>query len=247
MLLTRLNADSSWLIQYEGLNGLIDPWLIGAQTDGASWFSKQEHIEECMPVENLPKIDFILISHQFTDHCHRETLMKFDVQTPVFAVKSAAELMRKWNHFDKIINLNDGAKVQFGKLAFTMLSSTKFLDLVHDALIVETHEGNIFYAPHGFRFSEQQKKIVSTITFNLLIATDLTYHLPFFLGGTVNLGKSNVAYLDKILNPNAILFTHHESKKASGLVSKLAKIVLDDVALPKDKICILKTMESISS
>jgi len=44
-------------------------------------------------------IDTIVISHEFTDHCNKTTLLELDPETPIFATKLAAGLIRSWNHF----------------------------------------------------------------------------------------------------------------------------------------------------
>ncbi|KAI7249052.1 hypothetical protein KC352_g13218 [Hortaea werneckii] len=57
-LLHHLNADTSWLLQIPRphsavrngarfyFNVLLDPWLRGGQSDLASWFSQQWHVEK---------------------------------------------------------------------------------------------------------------------------------------------------------------------------------------------------------
>lgn len=47
-------------------------------------------------------IDAVVVSHEFTDHCNKDTLLELDPETPVFATKTAAELIRSWNHFTLI-------------------------------------------------------------------------------------------------------------------------------------------------
>jgi hypothetical protein len=125
-ILHHLNADSSWLFQIpypasvgvthrdpharKFFNILIDPWLSGAQSDVASWFSKQWHAIPphhgsiasvellCREVEHLLSasaeakvdesqrfIDAVAISHEFTDHCHEETMKGLHPGTNVFA------------------------------------------------------------------------------------------------------------------------------------------------------------------
>lgn len=89
-------------------NIVLDPWLSGPQSDVASWFSKQWHavaphyasvkaVEDlCWEVERLlglpdekngegKVIDVVVISHEFTDHCHEGTMREFDPGTCVFA------------------------------------------------------------------------------------------------------------------------------------------------------------------
>ncbi|QRW13268.1 beta-lactamase superfamily protein [Ceratobasidium sp. AG-Ba] len=114
-----LNADTSWLITFpvstrdttDGkFNVLIDPWLTGPQTDYYSWFSSQNHvIKSCVDhIADLgTRIDAIVLSHEWSDHTHRATLLEVDKDTPVYATIKAAELVRSWNHFSMIHVIKD--------------------------------------------------------------------------------------------------------------------------------------------
>jgi hypothetical protein len=128
-------------------NILIDPWLTGPQSDVAKWFSQQWHsfdsaVSSIKDVEDLAwniegaagnnaereegGIDVVAICHEFTDHCHRETLEQVGRDIPVFATKvyisdlniifeeqvliscvfqKAANLIRSWNHFRTVIDV----------------------------------------------------------------------------------------------------------------------------------------------
>ena len=87
-------------------NILLDPWLSGPQSDVASWFSKQWHVIPphhasiasvetlCRDVEHALEsgadesarfIDAVAVSHEFTDHCHEETMRLLHPKTPIFA------------------------------------------------------------------------------------------------------------------------------------------------------------------
>lgn len=48
-------------------------------------------------------IDAIVISHEFTDHCHKETLLEVHPDVPVVATDQAAKLIRSWSHFRTVI------------------------------------------------------------------------------------------------------------------------------------------------
>lgn len=50
-------------------------------------------------------IDAVAISHEFTDHCHKATLLELPKSTPVFAWSKAAKLIRGWAHFDEVIEV----------------------------------------------------------------------------------------------------------------------------------------------
>jgi len=69
-------------------NVLIDPWLTGPQADFHKRFNQQWHvIKSC--VENVNelgvRIHAVIVSHEFTDHCHKATLEQVDPTVPVYA------------------------------------------------------------------------------------------------------------------------------------------------------------------
>lgn len=106
-ILTHWNADTTWSLSLayplhvRSLSGrlryniLINPWLVGPQSDVAGWFSTQWHAIKSSvqtiaelnyhlealetleskggPVKNQDKrgsyIDAVVVSHEFTDHC----------------------------------------------------------------------------------------------------------------------------------------------------------------------------------
>lgn len=102
-------------------NILLDPWLRGPQSDVASWFSTQWHVvaptvqtmkeldevlaglEDGVSTEGYSYIDCVVISHEFTDHCHEATLRELPRTVPVVATEKAADLIRSWKHFDLVI------------------------------------------------------------------------------------------------------------------------------------------------
>jgi hypothetical protein len=48
-------------------------------------------------------IDAVAISHEFTDHCHKDTLLEVHRDVPVFATEQAANLISGWNHFRMVV------------------------------------------------------------------------------------------------------------------------------------------------
>lgn len=91
--LTHLNADTSWLLRFPVPSGtltlLLDPWFTGTQTDFHRFFSRQAHVvppSVTSPAE-LGSVDAVVVSHEFTDHCHEATLCAVNRDVPVFATK----------------------------------------------------------------------------------------------------------------------------------------------------------------
>jgi L-ascorbate metabolism protein UlaG (beta-lactamase superfamily) len=72
----------------EWFNIIIDPWLTGPQADFHKRFSQQWHIvKSCVDnVNDLGvRLDAVIVSHEFTDHCHKATLETIDSKVPVYA------------------------------------------------------------------------------------------------------------------------------------------------------------------
>lgn len=47
-------------------------------------------------------ISAVVISHEFTDHCHRATLLELPPSTPIYATTAAVPLIKSWSHFHAV-------------------------------------------------------------------------------------------------------------------------------------------------
>ncbi|MFZ9658616.1 MAG: MBL fold metallo-hydrolase, partial [Crocinitomicaceae bacterium] len=146
MQITKINEDSTWLLHLDGLKVLIDPWLSPSQIDFHPWFSRQFHNQPQVAIETLPQPDFIFISHPFTDHCNKETLMQFATDTPIVAPASVLKKIQKWQHFNTLLSLD--------KVPFTLRQLKTKRALVHKAFQISSKEKSLIYAPHGAVLSE---------------------------------------------------------------------------------------------
>jgi L-ascorbate metabolism protein UlaG (beta-lactamase superfamily) len=210
MHLLKLNDDSSWMWTLNGKRYLVDPWFTPSQVDFYPWFSEQFHISEQPKISELGQVDFIFISHPFTDHCNKETLLQCDPKIPVIADKAIRRKIAKWRHFTTLLSLEE-ANLQIDKFG-----SGSMLDPVHNAFVFHTDAGKLLYAPHGSRL----KSIPSV---DVLITTTTNYTLPFWLGGTINLGMHKAMQLFETTKAKKLITTHDEQKMGKGLVEKLAK------------------------
>lgn len=110
-----MNDDSSWLLSWIGEGGsgngafhlVIDPWLSGSQIDYFPLFSKQTHVvppafDDLKQLQDSlsSPISAILLSHEFTDHCHQATLESApDKAIPVFGHPGAKARLDEWAVF----------------------------------------------------------------------------------------------------------------------------------------------------
>ncbi|CAK3760171.1 Hypothetical predicted protein [Lecanosticta acicola] len=52
-------------------------------------------------------IDAVAISHEFSDHCHRDTLLQLHPDVSIFAIKEAAKSIKSWDHFRTVVVINN--------------------------------------------------------------------------------------------------------------------------------------------
>ena len=203
MKLTKLNDDSSWLWEFDSFSVLVDPWFTTHQVDLAPWFSKQQHFREQPQIADLPPYNVIFISHPFTDHCNKETLLQLPADI-LLKIKS-------WHHFKHLLPLDEAP------FEITRITKASIWDPVHHAFLIKSSNTTLLYAPHGL------KQDLKAIKVDILIGTSTLFKLPFFLGGTINLGAEKLIEVAKICEAKLILNTHDEQKLGSGLVEVFAK------------------------
>lgn len=74
-----LVSNACLLIEWDGKNILTDPWI-----DGPAIYDSWIHYPPLtIEIEKLPNIDFILISHEHSDHFHKKTLEQLDKNIPI--------------------------------------------------------------------------------------------------------------------------------------------------------------------
>ncbi|KAI9837074.1 MAG: hypothetical protein M1819_000723 [Sarea resinae] len=287
-LLTHLNADTTWLLQIpypagsspsihrRYFNVLIDPWLVGPQSDVARWFSQQWHstdssvksikeIEELVrevallaektstkpqirkrrkhsPADKQSLIDAVVISHEFTDHCHKDTLMEIDQDVPVFATTKAADLIRSWKHFSTVQDTpsftggdwrDTSLKPLPNWIGIARLTSNSDALYYHSAILITfdsdaatglpkkrrpTAEA-IIYTPHGINAED----------IRVIPAADPPIRTVAFLHGLhdvsigrqqqLNLGAHNGLKAQRLLEAKYWVGTHDEIKQGGGIIS----------------------------
>ena len=210
MRLVKLNEDSSWMWEWDGIRVLVDPWFTPSQIDYHPAFSEQFHLTAQPKVSDLAKIDYIFISHPFTDHCNKETLVQFDKDIPVISRPGTLKKISSWNHFNVLIPIEEAP------FKISVIPSNSFFDPVHFAFRIENEDGTFIYAPHGTKATHLPNA-------DVLITTTTTFELPFWLGGTINLGYKKALIAKELSGASILVATHDEKKIGKGFVEKLAK------------------------
>lgn len=222
--LERLNLDSSWKISYQGFALLIDPWLIGHEIDGFSWFNKQWHRTKPKAIADLGNYNGIVVSQPFSDHCHEQTLESLQPM-PVYSAPNALKRLNKSLESARLqgIETADDAWLHVGPFRLRILPAPKQLKASFNGLIIACNDILLLYFPHGYPLTQKQLDGIQQFKTKVLITSFSTFKLPFFLGGSVNPGLHKSKSLAALVEADYLFQTHDEDKHAHGIVKKIAQ------------------------
>lgn len=231
----RLNPDTSFLIvSRDGTRLVVDPWLVGAEIDGAAFFNKAEHADPSSVVHpsSILECDAIIISLQFSDHCHEETISLFPDNIPIFGSAAAVERLRK----HPLIRLrrlfvigDDESPTTIGLVHLFSIPTSGFLDFTHGGIVFQQKEGRIqkyiLYAPHGLICRGETERVLRRLkgSCRCLMITCSRYSPPLLLGGSVNLGLEQTMPIVALVKPQNFIDCHSEQKLTSGLIPLLSQ------------------------
>ncbi|MEM9326435.1 MAG: MBL fold metallo-hydrolase [Bacteroidota bacterium] len=230
----RLNMDTSWQLVWDDTSIILDPWLVGSEVDGFSWFNEQWHTTAPVPIKDLGSYDALVVSQSYSDHCHEETLDLLPA-SPIYgspkAVKRLSESMGK--RLTTLPDFEGGEWQEVGPISLAYLDPGRKLDPVYYGIVIRHKDQVVLYAPHGFTPTQHQLDLLSSYHVTLLITSFSLFRLPGFMGGDVNPGMAKARTLVETLRPSKVVHTHDEEKRARGLVKKIARVVYPDYDLLK--------------
>lgn len=222
-------------------------------------------------VQGANWIDAVVISHevstgkedlllreltcaQFTDHCHRETLVELAPSVPVFAtsvrqsahlqlepkltlpLQTAASLIRSWKHFTTVLepppfSLPSPAQPSLPSwLHISRLASTSDALYYHSAIILSflpspsSTPQAVIYTPHGVAPSSLGPLADPSAPIETLLLLHGLHSIRLW-GRQLNLGAHNGVQIAKEARSRYWVGTHDEEKRAGGIVKWFLKRV----------------------
>ena len=199
---------------------------------------------ETLPESKTSYIDAVVISHEFTDHCNKRTLLELATDTPIFATKRAVSLIRSWKHFDFVQEIPafstkgfDWRKAPSNPLPSwlgisQMVSHGDVLDY-HSAILltfnvnqtgpfepfgVQLPAEGIVYTPHGIH-AQDLKHLPSAVPPVKTLALLHGLHDIQISRQKLNLGAHNGLQAQRLCRAKYWVSTHDEIKKATGLIT----------------------------
>ena len=246
----------------------------------ASWFSTQYHVIESsvqtiaelennlreletLYRESLGKgprnttaspaesyIDGIIVSHEFTDHCHRATLKEVNHTTPVFATEKAADLIRSWGYFDTVITIPvfSPATADWKKTSVPPLPAYVGISRLvtegdglyyHSAIMIafklqqskQKCAEAVFYSPHGIKAGDLRYIAQAHPPIKALAMLHGLHDVGLRMAKQLNLGAHNGLQAVRMCRARYWVGTHDEVKRPRGLIApflRRAKLTTED-------------------
>lgn len=189
-------------------------------------------------------IDAVVISHEFTDHCNKHTLLELDPDTPIFATKLAFDLIRSWNYFSQVQEMPNFSAENSDWRKTSLQPLPKWLGIsrvvtVSDALyyhsaILLTFDVDrkmigvpseefrpaeaVIYSPHGIQAQGLSHLSCAVPAVNTLALLHGLHDIKISLK-QLNLGAHNGLKAQKICKAKYWVSTHDEVKKETGFIT----------------------------
>lgn len=209
-------GHSTVLLQTEGLNILTDP-IWSERCSPVSWAGPRRHRIPGIRMEELPKIDLILLSHNHYDHCDLPTLRHL-VQRDAPAIAcplGLARLLRRLG-FDQIVELDWGQTAPFGAAELRCVRAQHFAARgIFDRYrtlwcgwAVTLTSGTLYFAgDSGFGpFFHEIARALGPIRLALL---PIGAYQPEWFMGSVHMSPTEAVAVHRILQPQESIAIHH--------------------------------------
>lgn len=194
-------------------------------------------------------VDAIIVSHEFTDHCHKDTLLEIHPVTPVFAIKVAANLIRSWDYFKVVYDIPilsekspDWTETLLDSLPkwvglSRIVTNTNIL-YFHSAILITFNLGHgvrmenqtktktseaVIYTPHGIHAQDLRHLPPAEPPFQTLALLHGLHEITISGLKSLNLGAHNGLQAYRTCKAKYWISTHDEVKEGQGLIASLLK------------------------
>lgn len=186
------------------------------------------------------RVDAIVVSHEFTDHCHRATLVDFRADIPVYASVKAAQLVRSWKHFDRVVQVppfdekhgwssqSQGDPPWPTWVNISRISTRYDALAYHSAMVIcvrpkaySDATDAYVYSPHGIEASTVSKLMHTKPPLNVVALLHGLHDVSIANRKQLNLGAINAIKAQRAILAKYWIGTHDEEKPGSGLIAPL--------------------------
>jgi hypothetical protein len=137
---------NGWLLDFDGLRVLVDPWLCGELVFPPGRWLFAGSLPHPWPVPE--RLDLLLLTQGLPDHCHPPSLALLDPALPVVGSATAARRARELGFAD-VTALAPGELHQAGALRIRATAGAP-VPQVENGYLLEHPEGRLYLEPHGY-------------------------------------------------------------------------------------------------
>tara|TARA_B100002052_G_C15765123_1_gene544277 strand:- start:22 stop:798 length:777 start_codon:yes stop_codon:yes gene_type:complete len=137
---------NGWLLEFDGLRVLVDPWMRGALSfPPGPWLLKGELSQEQPIPEDL---DLLLLTQGLADHAHPPTLESLPRSLPVIGSTAAAQVVKRLG-FSSVESMKPGETTTRRGLTLRATAGAA-VPMVENGYLLEHAAGSLYLEPHGF-------------------------------------------------------------------------------------------------
>lgn len=216
---------NSWLLNVDGLQILIDPWLVDAIVFyGSPWMFEAKHVTPpCYTPETLPLIDLILITQSLDDHCHQPTLARLSKQIPVVAAPSAVKIVESLG-YEQVIRLAPWETYLLNQQVEIMATpGARIQTTLENGFLVKSlkTDKTIYYEPHLATDRQTIDRLSKQSKIDIIIAPIVGQIFPLL--GKVIMNAQDAFQLAEALQPQWYLPTATGAIDVKGILPQLTK------------------------
>jgi L-ascorbate metabolism protein UlaG (beta-lactamase superfamily) len=137
---------NGWLLEFDGLRVLVDPWLRGDLVFPPGPWLFRGSLPRPWPVP--ADLDLLLLTQGLPDHCHPPSLELLDRHLPVVGSASAARRVRHLG-FGDVTALAPGQVHRLGALSIRATAGAP-VPQVENGYRLEHPAGSVYLEPHGY-------------------------------------------------------------------------------------------------
>lgn len=137
---------NGWLLDFDGLRVLVDPWLCGELVFPPGRWLFAGSLPRPWPVPR--DLDLLLLTQGLPDHCHPPSLALLDPALPVVGSASAARRVRQLG-FANVTALAPGQAHLLGELNIRATAGAP-VPQVENGYRLDHPAGSLYLEPHGY-------------------------------------------------------------------------------------------------
>ena len=187
-------GSSGWLLQFEKIRVLVDPWLRGNLSFPPGPWLIEGKLTKTLDIPS--DITIILLTQGLSDHAHSPSLDLFPRSTRIVGSNSAINVVRKLG-FQSVFELSPGQIKTLDGLKIEATEGAAVPNLENGYLL--SHDcGSIYIEPHGFLDQKIPPQKIDAV-----ITPVVNIKLPF--AGSFIQGKKVLPELIKRFQPLTVL------------------------------------------